>query len=231
MKRICKQCGKEFELETSEISFYQRKNLELPKRCRECRGKNKQRKQNEDSRKIPYKSAAMVVLILAACAVFLWNRMLGDVRQQDFGMPEAGTEESKQREELRTLEFTTNEAIDSTEKSEQKKELPKTEYSEGIEKAQTDQTPFYGKTFRSEALLNEHYEKHGVEMGFAAAAEYEAAAAKVVENPDSLHKPEAEDGDDVYYLESTNEFVIVSTDGYIRTYFFPEDGMEYYNRQ
>ena len=46
-----------------------------------------------------------------------------------------------------------------------------------------------------------------------------------------LHKIEAEDGDDVYYLESTNEFVIVSTDGYIRTYFKPEDGIEYYNRQ
>ena len=31
-----------------------------------------------------------------------------------------------------------------------------------------------------------------------------------------LHKIEEEDGDDVYYLEETNEFVIVSTDGYIR---------------
>ena len=37
--------------------------------------------------------------------------------------------------------------------------------------------------------------------------------------------------DDVYYLESTNEFVIVATDGYIRTYFKPDDGKAYYDRQ
>ena len=58
-------------------------------------------------------------------------------------------------------------------------------------------------------------------MGFATPAEYEAAAAAVVNSPDALHKLEKEDGDDVYYIESTNEFVIVSTDGYIRTYYHP----------
>lgn len=61
--------------------------------------------------------------------------------------------------------------------------------------------------------------------------EYEKAASAVVTNPDALHKTEAEDGDDVYYVESTNEFVIVSTDGYIRTYFNPDAGIAYYNRQ
>lgn len=85
--------------------------------------------------------------------------------------------------------------------------------------------------FRNEKLLNEHYQKHGIEMGFTSALEYEAAAGRVVENSKSLHKTEAEDGDDVYYLESSNELVIVSTDGYIRTYFKPNDGIAYYNRQ
>ena len=33
------------------------------------------------------------------------------------------------------------------------------------------------------------------------------------------------------YLEASNELVILSTDGYIRTYFRPEDGIEYFNRQ
>ncbi len=85
--------------------------------------------------------------------------------------------------------------------------------------------------FRSKKLLNEHYEKHGEEMGFASAQEYEAAASAVVTNPDSLHKTEQEDGDDVYYLEATNEFVIVSKDGYLRTYFLPSAGKKYYDRQ
>ena len=85
--------------------------------------------------------------------------------------------------------------------------------------------------FRSEKLLNEHFKKHGMEMGFKTAEDYEDAAAKVVTDKDVLHKEEKEDGDDVYYLEDTNEFVVVSTDGYIRTYFEPEDGMEYFERQ
>jgi len=85
--------------------------------------------------------------------------------------------------------------------------------------------------FRSTKLLDDHYNKHGIDMGFASAAEYEAAAAAVVTNPNALHKTEKEDGDDVYYVEATNEFVVVSTDGYIRTYFCPDSGIKYYNKQ
>ena len=68
-------------------------------------------------------------------------------------------------------------------------------------------------------------------MGFSSAKEYEKAASNVVTNKDALHKIEEEDGDDVYYIESTNEFVVVSTDGYLRTYFYPSDGLDYFNRQ
>ena len=32
-------------------------------------------------------------------------------------------------------------------------------------------------------------------------------------------------------LTATNEFVVVSTDGYIRTYFKPDSGLRYYNKQ
>jgi len=84
-------------------------------------------------------------------------------------------------------------------------------------------------TFRNDKLLNSHYEKHGIEMGYDSASDYVAAANAVIYNPDSLHKLEAEDGDDVYFLESTNEFVVVSTDGYIRTYYYTD--IDYFNRQ
>lgn len=33
MKQTCVQCGKEFELTDSEVDFYKRKNLHMPKRC------------------------------------------------------------------------------------------------------------------------------------------------------------------------------------------------------
>ena len=85
--------------------------------------------------------------------------------------------------------------------------------------------------FRNKKLLNQHYEKHGKDMGFANAQEYETAAAAVVANPNALHKEEKEDGDDIYYLEETNEFVVVSKDGYLRTYFLPDSGIKYYNKQ
>lgn len=85
--------------------------------------------------------------------------------------------------------------------------------------------------FRNKRLLNDHYNKHGIEMGFESATDYEKAASDVVNNENALHKTEAEDGDDVYYIEDTNEFVIVSTDGYIRTYFNPSGGIDYFNRQ
>ena len=86
-------------------------------------------------------------------------------------------------------------------------------------------------TFRNSYLRDEHFEKHGDEFDYASAKEYEAGASAVVNNPAALHKTEADDNDDIYYLEETNEFVIVSTDGYIRTYFKPRSGIKYYNKQ
>lgn len=85
--------------------------------------------------------------------------------------------------------------------------------------------------FRNEYLLESHYEKHGKDMGFASSEEYELAASDVINDSKSLHKTEKEDGDDVYYKEDTNEFVVVSTDGYIRTYFKPDSGKKYFDRQ
>ena len=85
--------------------------------------------------------------------------------------------------------------------------------------------------FRNENLLKSHYEKHGKEMGFSSSEEYELSASDVVNDSESLHKTEKEDGDDVYYKEDTNEFVVVSTDGYIRTYFNPDAGKKYFDRQ
>ncbi len=85
--------------------------------------------------------------------------------------------------------------------------------------------------FRNYKLLDQHYEKHGIEMGFANREDYEKAASDVINNPKALHKTESEDGDYVYYVEETNEFVVLSRDGYIRTYFLPSQGKKYYDRQ
>lgn len=104
--------------------------------------------------------------------------------------------------------------------------------SSEIEPDNSDSVPESAELhFRNAKLLEQHYQKHGIDMGFASAVEYEKAAAAVVNAPDVLHKTEAEDGDDVYYIERTNEFVVVSTDGYLRTYFNPDRGKGYFDRQ
>lgn len=88
-------------------------------------------------------------------------------------------------------------------------------------------------SFRTKELLNSHYQKHGYEFGDISKEEYLQKANALInsDNPELLIKNEKEDGDKIYYLESSNEFLVLSTDGYIRTYFKPAAGINYYNRQ
>lgn len=85
--------------------------------------------------------------------------------------------------------------------------------------------------FRNDNLWEEHFLKHGGEFGYTTKEDYLEGANEVVASASSKHKQEAEDGDDIYYDAENNEIVFVSKDGYIRTYFKPSDGIEYYNRQ
>ena len=238
MKVICKQCGKEFELNASEIEFYQKKNLALPKRCKACREFNKQGGNQKEDRKnvveketetqIPVKTGGaskqqsseskksgpkktiygVAAAVLVAIAALLGNYL---------GFDLTGTDSGNDRPQN---------AITQNEKSAGEESVSSKDADQG-EKADK---PVHNLTFRNDNLLQSHYQKHGIEMGFSSAEEYEKAANVVLDNPDILHKTEAEDGDDVYYLEATNELVIVSTDGYLRTYFNPSAGIDYFNR-
>jgi hypothetical protein len=40
-KHKCKDCGNEFFMDYSEVHFFEKKELNLPKRCKECRNKRK----------------------------------------------------------------------------------------------------------------------------------------------------------------------------------------------
>lgn len=142
---------------------------------------------------------------------------------------EYSTSESISTPESSTTSET--QSIQST-KSTQSAEEQSSQISEQSKPQSTQSEPqTVSLRFRNKSLLNQHYQKHGIDMGFASAEEYEKAAAAVPANPAALHKTEKEDGDDVYYIESTNEFVVVSTDGYIRTYFLPDAGRNYFDRQ
>lgn len=67
-------------------------------------------------------------------------------------------------------------------------------------------------------------------MGLASAEEYEIAAQKIVANP-QCESTVREDLSTVYYNFRTNDFVIVRPDGYLSTYYRPDDGQEYWLRE
>jgi hypothetical protein len=93
----------------------------------------------------------------------------------------------------------------------------------------------YEYTFANESLWVEHFNKHRYEFGYATKEDYLNGAINVINNPNALTRTQ-DDGDTCYYLQATDEFVVVSSDGNIRTYFKPGDGdsqegYEYFLRQ
>ncbi len=149
----------------------------------------------------------------------------------DHRTEEATTEAAGPQTEEATAEETTPQTEEATAEgtTPQTEEATAEETTPQTEEATAEEVRSY--KFKNKYRLQDHYEKHGIEMGFASAKAYEKAASDVVNNPSALHKTEAEDGDDVYYVEETNEFVVVSPEGYLRTYFCPNDGIKYYERQ
>lgn len=274
MKRICKQCGVEFTLTQEEISFYQSKNLHLPKRCAQCRKENKEGRYKTELKVRPYHgkndsrvkqwmaTALVFFLLVAGIGIFQSGRLFERDRTDAVNEVSAevttdaltltdvqtGLTSDKQPELPERTEDFSSDALqkqsedakpsiteaESTDIDTRRDEAGGQEIvDEPIEEISAEQPPVedVGYRFRKAEYLQEHFERHGAEFGYASADEYLAGANRVVASPGALHKLEAEDGDDVYYLESTNEFVIVSTDGYLRTYFKPDDGKAYFDRQ
>lgn len=105
--------------------------------------------------------------------------------------------------------------------------------AESLEESYASEAEELSYYFASQELLDSHFDKHAHEFNgqYATAEEYEAGANRVINSSDALYKTEKEDGDHIYYIEETNEFVVVSKSGSIRTYFKPTDGIDYFNRQ
>lgn len=215
MQRVCKQCRSMFIISESEEAFFKEKNLNMPKRCKACREANKLGIPRNDYNPVnPIRTNTR--------SNYSGNYYSGNYYS---GNHNSSKNHSGNNSlffkmlavfavvviaiiaESQAKPFTLNQPADSG-------------YVVGS-----------NLTFRDEQSRLDHYYKHGEGMGYGSAEEYEAAAAAVVGNAATLHKNQASDGDDAYYLARTNEFVVVSTDGFIRTYFLPSDGIAYYNRQ
>lgn len=145
--------------------------------------------------------------------------------ETDYNYEATGTAADTSLDELSSTEEQEAAATEAAPK--EKDETP----AEPQAESETDYNYEITYTFRNDNTLRQHFEKHGGEFGYASEQEYVEGANSVIISADALHKTEAEDGDDVYYLEESNEFVVVSTDGYIRTYFKPTRGIDYFYAQ
>ena len=108
--------------------------------------------------------------------------------------------------------------------------------SEDISQGQFDvpsEREYVSYTFRTKRQFDEHFKKHGSEFGNITQEEYLQKANELINNDSDtiLHKTEREDGDEIFYDTENNEILFLSTDGYIRTYFRPSQGIRYFNRQ
>ena len=143
---------------------------------------------------------------------------------------------ASEKTEEPSSEVTVEPASEQTEEpTSEKTEEPSSEVTEEPTSEKTEEPSAGQKTktykFRSKKLRDQHYEKHGKDMGFDTVEAYVAAANDVINDPSSLYKIEKEDGDDVYYRERDNAFVVVSKDGYLRTFFYPNRGKKYFDSQ
>lgn len=78
--------------------------------------------------------------------------------------------------------------------------------------------------------LEQHFRKHGGEMGFATKEDYLRAAQALVRGGPGVETLRR-GGDTLFYKEQTNEFAVLSDRNVIRTYFRPDDGRRYWERQ
>lgn len=242
MKKNCVQCGKMFNITQSEIDFYNKKGLQIPKRCKQCRNNNRIKNntntklnrycyEKNNNHKKKYLSSKIfylvTILVLATFGLIELGTYIGNyyynVQTDNITFTETTKHTNIYNNETAPLEETSQiKTINET------TTVPETTtIIEDTTIAETIGYIYY--TFRNDNLLNNHYIKHGIDMGFASAKDYEKSANDVINNPNSLHKLEAEDNDDIYYLEDTQEFVVLSTDGYIRTYYYAN--LDYFNRQ
>jgi pyocin large subunit-like protein len=90
-----------------------------------------------------------------------------------------------------------------------------------------------GPGFRSEALLNEHYRKHGVEFGRISKLEYLQLAQTLRDSPPGGPILEARrpNGEFSRFDRRHGYFGAYNPDRTIRTFFIPNDGERYFLRQ
>lgn len=90
-----------------------------------------------------------------------------------------------------------------------------------------------GPGFRSRAQLDEHYAKHGAEFGNISEQEYLRLAQELRDAPagGSILEARRPDGEFSRFDRRHGYFGAYNPNGTIRTFFIPNDGERYFQRQ
>ena len=94
----------------------------------------------------------------------------------------------------------------------------------------SDAEKYKNAVFATENLYQRHVSKHLAEYGGISEEEYINRARKLLQSPasDDILSLKRSDGSVSKYRSSTNEFVVGTKDGHIRTAFKPKDKMDYW---
>ncbi len=203
MNRTCVQCGKTFSLSESEINFYKSKNLDLPKRCKSCRDKNKNGEYRSYTANVPLSNRATCISAIFCVATFV--TIMSILANGGFTLPTV------------FLDLIAFFAIFCLAKI--KRHIDIQEFD----------TSCFAHTFYDMDSMTEHYIKHGKETNCKDMEEYLYRANAVIQQKNTLSKKQKEDGDIAFFNPQTKEFVVVAKAGYIRTYFIAS--LSYYNKQ
>jgi pyocin large subunit-like protein len=90
-----------------------------------------------------------------------------------------------------------------------------------------------GPGFRSQAQLDEHYQKHGAEFGAISKAEYLRLAQELRDAPagDPILEARRPNGEFSRFDRRHGYFGAYNRNGIIRTFFIPNAGERYFERQ
>ena len=87
-------------------------------------------------------------------------------------------------------------------------------------------------SFKTQKLLDSHFIKHGAEFGNITKEQYIQGANNLINSSgENILTKIRTNGDTIFYNVDTNEFAVKSAEGFIRTYFKPIDGLDYFIKQ
>ena len=142
---------------------------------------------------------------------------------------EAENEQTEPETQLTEAENEQTEPEMQPTEAESEQTEPETKLVE-TESAKSEESVYY--TFRSKKQYDDHFKKHGSEFGDITKQEYLDMANELIASSSDrvLHKM-SNDNDYLFYDQDMNYFLVLSQDGYIRTFFRPSAGISYWNRQ